>query len=85
MCFKRRNLLVCVVVEDSKLKIVRASNEPVLPGDEFYTPYGDFCDLECLDNGACFMVVDIDRAIIETRNQPGLCWVKIDTFDTVRA
>ena len=31
------------------------------------------------------MVVDVDRAIVETGEDPGLCWMKVDSFYAIRA
>ena len=42
MGLKSRHFLVGVVVEDTKLEIVRTSDEPVLTGDEFDASNGDF-------------------------------------------
>jgi hypothetical protein len=64
--FERSNFLVSVVVEDAQLKVVRSSNEPVFPSDEFYTPYWNLCDFKCFDNGTGVVVVDINGTIVET-------------------
>lgn len=53
-----------VVVEDPQLKIVRASHEPILPGNKFYTPDWNFCNFKRFDDSTRFMVVDIDRTIV---------------------
>ena len=74
-----------VVVEDAKLEIVRACDEPILAGYEADAAYGNLRDLKRLNQGTRFVVVDIDRAIVETGEDPGLCWMKVDSFYAIRA
>jgi len=83
MGLKRDNLLVGVVVKDAQLKIVGTCYEPVLASDKFYAADGNFSDLECFDDCACIMIVDVDRSIIETSQEPWLGWMEIDAFDTI--
>jgi hypothetical protein len=66
VCFKRSDFLVSVIIEDAQLEVVRSSNKPVFPSDEFNTPYWDLCDFKCFDNGTSVMIVDINGTIVET-------------------
>lgn len=77
------NLLVCVVIEDAQLEVVRASNEPVFARDELDASYRNLSDLERLDQCASFVVVDVDCAIVETGEQPGFRRMKVDTLDAI--
>lgn len=82
---ERRDLLMGIVVEYAKLEVVRARNEPVLASNELHTANRNLRDLECLNNGARFVVVDVDGAVVQPGEQPWLRWVKVDAFDAVRA
>ena len=82
---KGDDFFVCIIIEDAQLEIVRAGDEPVLPRYESYTSHGYLRDLECLDQSARVMVVDIYAAIIQTSEKPGFCRMKVDCFDAVRA
>ena len=77
------DLLVRVIIENSKLKIVRASDEPVLSGDEAHTSHRHFRDFKSLDECACLVVVDVDAAVVKTSQEPGFCRVEVDSFYAV--
>lgn len=83
MRLKGRNLLVCVVVEDSQLEVVRARDKPVLPWNKSCTSYRHLRDLERLHNDPCVNIVDVDRAVVETGEYPGFRGVEVDILDTV--
>ena len=83
MRLKRRDLLVCVVVEDAQLEIVRARNEPVLAGYETDAAHGDLRDLKGLDQGTRFVVVDVDRAIVKTGEDPRLGGVEVNALNAI--
>ena len=82
--FEGRNLFVRVVVEDAELEVVGAGDEPVLAGDEADAADRYFCDLEGLDQRAGFVVVDVDRAIVETSKNPRLSGMEVDAFNAIR-
>jgi hypothetical protein len=65
MRLKRGHLFMGVVIEHAQLKVIRTRDKPVLASYEFDTTHRNLCNFECFDNGASFMVVDVDRAIIE--------------------
>jgi len=48
MSFESGDFFVCVVVENSELKVVAASYEPVFARDEFNTANGNIGDFESL-------------------------------------
>ena len=50
MRFKRRDLFAGVVVVDSKLEVITATDNPILPRDESAGSNGDICELEGLDD-----------------------------------
>ena len=77
------DLLVSVIIEDSKLKIVRARDEPILSGDEAHASHRYLCDFKSLDECACLVVVDVDSSVVKTGEQPWFRWVEVDTLDTV--
>ena len=83
--FERRDFFVGVVVEDSQLEVVRARDKPVLPWNESYTSYGDLGNFKGFYDCSCFMVVDVDGAVVETGEHPRLRGVEVDTLDTVGA
>jgi len=60
------DLFMSVVVEDPKLEVVGASDEPIFARNEFYTAYGNLCDFERLDERTSLMVVDINGAVIKS-------------------
>ena len=80
MSLERGDLLLCVIIEDAKLKVVGPSNEPVLSWDEAYATNGDFCNFKGLHDGACFMIVDVDAPVVQSGDEPGFGWVEIDGF-----
>ena len=84
MGFKGRDLFMGVVVEDTQLEVVGAGDEPVLAGDEADAADRYFCDLKGLDQRACFVVVDVDRAVVETGEDPGLGGMEVYAFYAVR-
>ena len=84
MSFECGDLLVCVVVEDAKLEVVGPSNEPILARNEAHTANRNLSNFKSFDYCASLMVVDVDTAVVKTRNEPGLGWVKVDSLDTVR-
>ena len=81
---ERGDLFVCVVVEDAELEVVRARDEPVLAVYEAHATHGDLRDLEGLDQSASVVVVYVDRAIVETGENPGLGGVEVDALYAVR-
>ena len=81
--FKSRNLLVRIVIEDTKLEVIGSSNEPVLSWDEAYATNGDFCNFKGFHDSACFMIVNVDAPVIQSGDEPRFGWVEIDGFDTV--
>ena len=82
VCPKRRDLLLGIVIEDTKLEVVGPSNEPVLLWDEAYAMNGDFYNFKGHDC-AYFMIVDVDDSVEQSSDEPKFCWVEIDGFDTV--
>ena len=81
--FERRDSFVGVVVENTDLEVVGARHEPILARYESHATNGYFCDLECLDQCARFKLIDVNRAIVETGENPGLGRVEVDTFDAI--
>ena len=51
MCFERGDLFRGIVVVDSKLEVIRTTDNPVLARNEAPCPYRDICKLKRLDNG----------------------------------
>jgi hypothetical protein len=83
MSFKRGDFFMSVVVEHPQLEIIRASDEPILACDKFDTTYWDFCDFKGFDYRSCFMVVDVDCAVVEACQKPGFCGMEIDAFNAI--
>jgi hypothetical protein len=48
---------------------------------EYPTTHWDFCDFKCFD--PCFMVVDVDGTLVETRQKPGFCGMEINALDAI--
>ena len=74
-----------IIVEDTKLEVVGARDEPILARNEADAADGDLRDLERLNQRAGVMVVDVDRAVVETGEDPGLGGMEVDAFYAVRA
>ena len=51
---------------------------------EAYTSYWNFGDLEGLHERTSIMVVDVDRAVVETGEDPGLGGMEVYAFYAVR-
>lgn len=83
MSFKSGDFFMGVVIEYPKLEIIRASDEPILACDEFYTTNWDFCNFESFDYGSRVVVVDVDGAIVESCEKPGFCGMEIDAFNAI--
>ena len=83
MCLEGSDLLVRVVIEDAKLEVVGASNEPVLPRNEAHTTNRNLCDFERFHDCAGFVIVNIDAAIVEACDEPGFSRVEVDGLDAI--
>jgi hypothetical protein len=79
------DLVVCVVVEDAQLKVVRTGHEPVFARDKPNAAHGHLGDLEGLDERTRGGVVDVDRTVVQAGEQPWLGRVEVDRFDSVGA
>ena len=73
-----------VIVEDPELEVVGACDKPVLAGDEANAADRHLRDLERLDQCAGVMIIDIDRAVVETGEDPGLGGMEVYAFYAVR-
>jgi hypothetical protein len=67
MGFKGRNLFVGVVVENTQLEVVGTSHEPVLPGNKLDAANWNLGNFEGLDQSTCFVVVNVDTSVVQTR------------------
>lgn len=83
MSFESGDFFVRVVIEDAKLKVVGAGDEPVLARDKFAAANGDFRNLESFDDCACFVVIYVHSAVVETCQKPWLGGMKVDSLDPV--
>ena len=81
---KGDNFLVCVIVEDSELVVVRAGDKPVFASNKTAASDRDFCDFKSLYERARFVVVDVDSAVVQSGKQPWFCWVEINALDSLR-
>ena len=68
--FERSDLLRGVIVVDSDLEIVRATDDPILAGNKSACPHGNICELEGLDDGLCFVGPYVDVAAVEGGEDP---------------
>lgn len=82
--FERGDLLVRIVVEGAQLKVVRASDEPLLSRNKMDTSNGDISNFERLDDSSGFMVVDLHGAVVQSDEDPWLSWMKVDRLDPIR-
>jgi hypothetical protein len=73
VCFKASNLLRSIVVQDAQLKVVRTSDNPILPCDETTSANRYISKLECLNCAACFVGPDVDMATIQSGKDPWFC------------
>lgn len=85
MCLEGSDFLVCIVIENPQLEVVRSRNEPVFSRNKTDTTDGHFGDFEGFDEGACFVVVDVNAAVIKTGDKPWLCRMEVYSFDTIGA
>ena len=83
MGLERSDFFMRVIVEDTQLKVVRACDEPVLSGDEFDATNRHFRHLKSLDDRASIVVVYVDRAVVQSSQQPWFRRVKVDALDTI--
>lgn len=60
------HLFMCVVIEYSKLEIIRTGDEPVFACNKFDTTNWDFSNFECFYYSASLVVIDVDCAIVKT-------------------
>ena len=72
-----------VVIEDAQLKVIRANHKPVFASDEFDTAGWYFWYLKRLDQGARFMIIDVDSSVVKTRQDPWFGRVEVDTFYSI--
>ena len=83
MGFEGNNFLVSIVIEDSELEIIGTRNEPVLAGDEADAADRYFCDLKGLDQRTGFVIIDVDRAVVKTGEDPRLGWVEVNALNAI--
>ena len=81
---KCRDLLVCVVVEDPQLEVVRAHHKPIFASNELDAAGWHFRHLKGLDECSSLVVVYIYGAIVKARQDPRLRWMEVDTLYSVR-
>src|SRR5689334_5073252 len=70
VCLKVCYFLACVVVEDAKLEVIAAADDPVLAGDEAAGAHGDVRQFEGLDDAAGFEGPDVGVAAVQRREDP---------------
>ena len=66
MRLKRSDLLGCVEVEGTQVKVVGAAHEPILSCNEFNAAHRHLCHFKRLDESASLVVPDEDVAVVET-------------------
>ena len=95
------DLLGGVVVVDTHLEVIGATDNPVLPRDEATGADGNVGKLECLDDLLCFVRPDIDmtcpvstalpdpslhvHTAVQSRENPWLVRMEVDALDSLRA
>ena len=84
VCLKGRDLFMRVIVEDPELEVVGACDKPVLAGNEANAADRHLRDLERLDQCAGVMIIDVDCAVVETGEDPGLGGMEVYAFYAVR-
>ena len=65
------------------MEVVGAGHEPVFARNKANTANRDFCNFKCLDKSSGFVIVDVDRAVVQTGEDPWLRRVEVDGLDTV--
>lgn len=83
--FKGGDLLRGVIVVNADLEVIRATDDPILAGDEAPCTNRYICKFERFDYGLCFVGPYISMTAIESRQNPGLGRVKVDAFDPLRS
>ena len=84
MYLEHDDLLVCVVIEDAKLEVVRATHEPILAHDEAHAAYGVLCNLKQLHKRPSFMIVDVDATVVDACEQPRQARLETESEDASR-
>jgi hypothetical protein len=70
VCFKRRDLFCSIVIEDAELKVIGASDDPVLASDEAAGADGYVGYLKGFDSGAGFVGPNVNMARVERGEDP---------------
>ena len=83
--FEGGDLLGGVVVVDADLEVIRATDDPILAGNEAPCTNGYIGKFECFDYGLCFVGPYVCMTAVESRQNPGLGRMKVDTFDPLGA
>jgi hypothetical protein len=90
---KTRDLFLGIVIEHAlsqtelswtyKLKIIAAGYEPILAGNEPACTHRDLSDVESAQQQLGLVVIEVDLAIVERTEDPGLARVEVDGLDAV--
>jgi hypothetical protein len=73
MSLEAGDLFRRIVIDDAQLKVVRASNDPVLASHETTGTDGHIGELKRLDRRARFVGPDVHVAAVERREDPWFC------------
>jgi hypothetical protein len=79
------NLLARIIVVYAKLEVITATDDPVLPRNEPTSSDGDISDFERLNSLLGFVRPDVNMSRVESRQNPWLSRVEIDTLHTLTA
>ena len=79
------DLLAGVVVVDAQLKVIAATHDPILPGNEAAGSDGNIGELEGLDDLLGVEGPDIDMSGVESGKNPVLGRVEIYALDSLAA
>jgi len=82
--FKHVQSLQSVVIEDPDGHVVRAGDNPVLPGYETSGSHGKIAHFEALDQSLALVVPNVDVAIVQGGQHPRFAGVEVTTLDPVR-
>lgn len=68
-----------------ELKIIAASDNPVFAGNKPPCTNRHICDVKRPHQRRGLVIVEVDFAIVQSAEDPGLCGVEIDGLDAIGA
>lgn len=85
VCFERVHSLQCIIIKNPHLHIIGPSHHPILSGHKLGSSDWQIAYLERLHQTLGLVIPDVDVTLVQRAQHPWLCWMEIDTLNSVRS